>query len=152
MASQGETHRNASERARIILESVTLGDANTCKKYGVNPQTLRRWRRELKTDKCAQLNESVREKRAALDNEWAAKIPGCLNACVEFLSNAARDCNTQDPESVKAIAGAMKLTSEVALSWKVIDARISGQSGSNGAPNSSLLAGGNVTPIRRAGS
>jgi hypothetical protein len=139
----------------VILEAVTAGDDATCQKNGINPQTLRRWRRELKTDKCPEVTETVRAKRQACDNEWAAKIPGCLNACVEFLSNAARDCITTDPESVKAIAGAMKLTSEVALSWKVIDARISGLAGGNGAPNSPVPAGSdghsNVTPIRRAG-
>lgn len=148
MATKGERHWSKEDRAKAILECVTIGDANTCKKYSINPQTLRRWHRELKSGSDNELVASVRNKKALLDKAWATKIPEALSACLDFITRAARSADINDAEVIHAVAGAMKMIAETDGTYKTIDARISGQASGNGQAPGPLPAG--VTPIRKA--
>jgi transposase-like protein len=152
MATKGEKHWGKDEKAKAILECVTLGDAATCKKYSISPRTLQRWHQDFRVGTDAELTASVAEKKVFLDKELASKIPEALSACLDYITRAARSASPDDAEVIHAVAGAMKMIAETDGTYKMIDARISGQAGSDGKATGSLPAGSNVTPIRRVGS
>ena len=138
-------------RAKIHLEGVVTDDATLCKKHGITPRTLQRWRKSLRENADAELSRSVAENKAALDKGWASQIPDAIAACLGFLTRAAKEASPSDPEVIHAIAGALKMIAETDGTYRMIDARISGQAGSGGATTGQVPTGApsNVTPIRR---
>jgi transposase-like protein len=150
MATKGDRQYSLEQQARIILEAVNGDPDATCSRHGITRRTLQRWRKSLKVGDT-ELSRNVAEKKRALDDAWAEKIPGCLSACVEYITEAASQVLRTDPQAIHAVAGAMKLVSEVAATWKIIDARISSQSGQDAKAAGPVPAGSNVTPIRKSG-
>lgn len=141
-------------KAQIVLEEASAGTEATCKRYGITDRTLRRWRALIPND--SELAAAVRDKKQAVDQEWAKSIPGALQECLRCLkraASAARDEDLRNPDYIHAIAGALKMIAETDGAYKLIEerlrrARVLGQDGSTGAPPGPAPAG-NVTPIRR---
>jgi hypothetical protein len=111
--------------ATIIVEASVNGDEAAAKKYGLNERSLRRYR--ALGEKDAGLADLVREKRAKVEAGWADEIPGALREAIGFLRKAATEGDVKDPAMVHSIAGAFKLLSEQAATWKVLDARLARQ-------------------------
>jgi hypothetical protein len=157
MAKRGgkKSGRDPGIKAKAILDCVALGDAATSKKYGISIRTLQRWHLEFKSGQNAELAGNVAEKKSELDKAWLSKIPEALSACFDYVISAARNATKDgqsDPDTIHAVAGAIKIISDTDTGYKFIDARISGQVGSVGTPDKPVPAGANVVPMRRAGS
>lgn len=151
MAKKGERHWDKASKAKAILECAVPGsDATVCKKYGITPRTLQRWHQEFREGTDAELTASVAEKKAILDQGWASKIPSALSACLDYIARAAKAARLDDPDMLHAVSGALKMIAETDGTYKMIDARVSGQDRANGTQDRQVHAGANVTPIRRA--
>lgn len=107
----------------LVQASIEGDDEKTAKKLGVSPRSIVRWRQRVLTD--ANLAELVREKRAAADGDWARDLPRAITKAIDFLADAPNHLDKKDPDSVRAVAGAMKLLTETAMSRRVLDARLS---------------------------
>jgi transposase-like protein len=153
VAKKGERHWSKKDKAKAILECVSLGDAATCKKYSISPRTLQRWHQDFRKGTDAELTASVAQKKQAIDDSGlVTEIRGALASGLDFLRRAGESAEPSDPEAIHAVAGAVKIVSEVDGTYKMIDARIRGQAGGNGAAPGQVSAGSNVVPIRSAGS
>lgn len=109
--------------AMILLDAATMGDRATVEKYDISSRTLQRYRSRLANDQ--ELTALVAHKKAEQDKQWASEIPGAIAACIKFIANASQNLKPDDPEAVHAIAGAMKILSEIAMTREVIEARLS---------------------------
>jgi len=108
--------------ARILVEAAYNGDDAACQKYGISDRTLRRWKAEL--PEYPQLSELVRIKKAEMDRNWADDAPMAVKACMEFIVKAAQEGNHKNSDMVHAVAGAMKIVSEVMAVREYLDAKL----------------------------
>lgn len=100
-----------------------MGDRAACDKHDISLRSLQRYRLRLDGDPV--LAQAVAEKKALQDKAWANEIPAAIASCVDFLRRASQSCKEDDPDAVHAIAGALKIMSEVTMAREVIDARLS---------------------------
>lgn len=110
------------KRAAIVIDAMLSGTGPAAEKHGVSRRSVERCLVDSKTDQ--ELSRLVAEKKAAADKAWAEEIPSCLRACIEYLHRAASESQNRTPEMVHAIAGALKMVSEVAATWKVLDVHL----------------------------
>jgi hypothetical protein len=106
-------------KAEILAESILLGDDTTCQRYKISPRTLYRYRAEL--PKNMFLAEKVSQKKASLEQAWAATIPAAARAAIEFLARAACQADPRDPEAIHAVAGALKILAETHVTLRGLD-------------------------------
>lgn len=116
---------NRDRAAKILLDAAMVGDRAAAEKWKIAVETICRYRKRLETD--AELSKALKLKKAEQDKAWADEIPAAIASCIEFIKNAAYACNPAEPEAVHAIAGALKILSEVSLTREVIEARLSAQ-------------------------
>lgn len=113
--------------AEVLVAAFLNGDRKTAERYGVTDRTLRNWRKLLDTD--PKLSELFRAKKAQASEGWADEVPGAIRASVTFLRRAAEEGDPTNPDMVHSVAGAMKLLSETAATWKLLDARLARSNG-----------------------
>jgi len=111
--------------AQILIEAAYRGDQQTAEKYGISPRTLYRWRDFA--EKSPSLTRLMKQKKVAFERGWADEAAGALKAGLEFLKEAAQKASRTDPDVIHAVAGAVKIASEVLITREVLDARLSGQ-------------------------
>lgn len=116
---------NHERAAQALTDAILMGDEAAAKKYEVSVRSIQEWRSRLHTDPV--LVESFAKKKRLQDDAWADEIPAMLKAGIKYLKDAAQQCDPRDPDSVHAIAGAIKIVSEVEQVRKVIDARLANQ-------------------------
>lgn len=136
--------------ARVLVEATMAGpkgDAKICARHGISIRTLQNYRKRLESDD--ELARICAEKKAVAIESWSQEVPAAMRASVDFLRRAAESGDPSDPQMVHSIAGSLKMLSEVAATWKVLDARISRQAGPLGAEPGQGSASSNVTQIRR---
>ncbi len=120
-------NRLTSEKLERIAEILcdaflSRDDRKTAERHGITDRTLRNWRARLDTD--PELSQLFREKKAKASEGWADEVPGAMRASVSFLRRAAEEGDHTDPDMVHSVAGSMKLLSEVAATWKLLDQRL----------------------------
>lgn len=121
--SNKKTPERLERMAEILVDSFLSGDdRKTAERYGITDRTLRNWRKRLDTD--PKLSEIFRAKKARASEGWADEVPGAIRASVTFLRRAAEEGDPTDPDMVHSVAGAMKLLSETAATWKLLDVRL----------------------------
>ena len=106
----------------ILVEAVFFGDKTTAAKYGISTRTIRNYRKRLSED--AKFSALFQEKKEHAEQEWAHEMPAAIRASIDFLRKAANSAKTDDPDAIHAVAGALKILSEVAITKQVIDARL----------------------------
>lgn len=111
--------------AKILIDATLMGDHAACDKWGITVRSLQRYRSRIDNDK--EFRISVAQKKAEQDKAWANEIPTAISSCVEFLRAASQEVDKRDPEAIHAVAGSLKILSEVYITREVIDARLSGQ-------------------------
>lgn len=116
---------DSDKAARILLDAISMGDRAACDKWQISTRTLVRYRERMNGDNS--LAQAVREKKALQDRAWASEIPSAISSCVEFLRAASQEVSKTDPEAIHAVAGSLKILSEVLITREVIDARLAGQ-------------------------
>ncbi len=111
--------------AQILVEAAYRGDQEVASKYGISQRTLYRWR-DFAENRPG-LTKLILEKKVAFERGWADEAAGALKAGLEFLKEAAQKASRTDANVIHAVAGAVKIASEVLITREVLDARLSGQ-------------------------
>ncbi len=112
------------QMAGILAEAAYYGDSQTAAKYGVSVRTLQRWRERLAEDQS--LQAAFERARAAFEQEWASEAIVAIKAGLQFLAKAAQTAKASDPAAIHAVAGGVKIASEILTVREVLDARLSG--------------------------
>lgn len=121
--------------ALILVEAVFFGDARAAQRWGVSTKTVQRYRNELNTNE--QLSDCFSIKKQEFELNWATEIPAAVRAGIRFLLEAPQKLVTT-PESVHAVAGAVKILSEIGLAKEIVDARLAGYRRENGTQGSKV--------------
>lgn len=108
-----------------LLDAIVMGDRAAAEKWEVTERSIREWRSRLDID--PEFSAFFRVKKAEQDKAWANEIPTAVAAGIRFLTRAATECKASDPDAVHAIAGYIKILSEVSMAREVIDARLAGE-------------------------
>lgn len=110
--------------AQILVEAAYRGDNDTAIKYGIAVRTIQRWRDLSETNLL--MAKLIAEKKTVFERGWADEAAAALKAGLEFLKEAAQKTSKTDPAAIHAVAGAVKIASEVLITREVLDARLSG--------------------------
>lgn len=116
---------NYERAATVLAETAFTDEATVLQRYGISSMTLSRYRKRLQTDH--KLLEFVSLKKSSLEREWASELAPAIREAIRFLQRAARDADSSDPAAIHAVAGALKILSETAMTKEVINARLVGQ-------------------------
>lgn len=114
--------------AQILVEMTFLGDKETADKYRISGETLRRWSKQAEIN--PQLLKLMEIKKRAFQRRWVDEAGAFIGQAFTYLHQAAQTRN-QSPELIHAIAGALKIASEIVTIREVLDARLSGQDREN---------------------
>lgn len=112
--------------AQILVEAAYLGDRETCEKYGITTRTIRNYRKRLRED--AELSEIFRIKNRAFTSDWGDEASEAIQNTIHFLGKAAasQDPAMPNPDMIHAMAGSLKILSQVDMMKKVLDVRLAG--------------------------
>ena len=108
--------------ATVLVDALYEGDVEAVQRHGVTRKSLYNWRHRLATDQ--RLAQLFNEKRRQAETEWAPQFVPAIRDAVEFLRRAARELDPADPDAVHAVAGALKILAEIAMTREVLDARL----------------------------
>jgi hypothetical protein len=127
--------------ATLLVEAVVLGDNAACERAGVSRKTLQRARAAVLSD--AELSSLVRSKKQASDAAWADELPGAIRAAIRWIQSASDPgAVIPDADTIHAMAGALKILTDVGTQHRVLEVRLR---------KMEEAAGGNVVPLRKAG-
>jgi hypothetical protein len=115
---------NLQQVASILVESAYYGATPTATKYGISVRTLQRWRERLDGDRS--LQDEFERVRSIFEREWATDAIAAIKAGLHFLTKAAQTVKASDPAAIHAVAGGIKIASEMLIVREVLDARLSG--------------------------
>lgn len=110
--------------AQILVEAIFTNVRDTANKYGIAERTIERWRDKVEID--TELSKLVEIKKHAFQRRWVDEAGAFISQGFKYLHEAANSPNLS-PDMVHAIAGAMKIASEIVTIREVLDARLSGQ-------------------------
>jgi len=108
----------------ILVDAVYLGDKPAAEKHCVSERSIRNWRKML--DEMPEFSAIFQLKKAKMESDWASELPAAIKSGIQYLQEAAkqaRDNNYTDPDTIHAVAGAVKILSEIGAMQKVLDAR-----------------------------
>jgi len=124
--------------ATVLVEAAYSGDNVAAQKYGKSVRTIQRWRRRMAEDR--HLSSFVAQKKAQAEREWAKELAPAIRAAIEFVQRAAQHMEPADPEALHAMAGALKILTEVAMTKEVLDARLAHAGGQAPEPPGEVAA------------
>ena len=147
-----ERHRMAMtfphERASFVLaDAIIIGDKRAAEKHGLTERTILNYRKRLEGD--VKLSNLFQEKVKAAESEWAGQLGTAIRAGIDFLKSAAQTAKASDPDAIHAVAGAVKILTEVATVSKMLDARIAAQARPTGSPAQPMASPGQAIPADR---
>lgn len=114
---------------QILVEAAYKGDDYVSKLYGITDRTVRNWKNRLNFD--VGFSKLFYEKKRLFEREWATELPTAIKAAIEACKRAVQSLDPSDPDGAHAIAGILKILSEIATMREVLDARLSGQDREN---------------------
>ena len=113
---------NYERAAAALVDAMMMGDRAAADKYDISVKSLERWRKRLSTDEV--LRGFVSKYKVRQDSEWAASIPATMTAAIGFINRAANE-GSVNASMLESMAKALETLSDVALTWKVMDERLS---------------------------
>jgi hypothetical protein len=117
--------------ASILVEAAYYGEKATAAKWGITDRTILNYRNRLEQD--SKLSDIFALKKGEFESDWANEIPEAIRSAVRFLKRASNEADPKDPESIHAVAGALKIMAEVGMTKAILDVRLSGYFGEDGA-------------------
>ncbi len=135
--------------AEILVETTTTAgkpgevDEQVAKRHGIQRRTIRNYRNRLDHDE--ELARIFQEKRAKVADSWAEDLPHAIKAGIQFLQRAHNELDPKDPDSVRSAAGSLKILTDVAATWKILDARFAGQNRKPREPDRPVATQGSPT-------
>ncbi|WP_197057660.1 hypothetical protein [Meiothermus ruber] len=113
---------NQELAAKVLLETLFTDEETVAQRYGITSRTIYNYRKRLLAD--PHFSSFFNAKKAALEREWAHELAPAIRECIAFLKRAAKAVDPKSPEAIHAVAGALKILSEVSMTREVIDARL----------------------------
>jgi 3-phosphoglycerate kinase len=110
--------------AQIVVEAMFTSVRDAANKYGIAERTIERWRDKVEIN--PHLSRLVEIKKRAFQRRWVEEAGAFISQGFAYLHKAANSQNLS-AEMIHAIAGAMKIASEIVTIREVLDARLSGQ-------------------------
>jgi hypothetical protein len=126
--------------ATILTEAAYHGDQDTARRWGISERTIYRYRKRFGRDD--KLSELVKQKKQAFERGWADDLPSSIKAGIDFLKRAAQSADQNNPDVIHAIAGALKIQTEVAVTKDILDARLARERGQANTADGPLAAAG----------
>lgn len=113
---------NYHRAAAALSVAALYGDKTACKQHGIHPMTLSRYRARMRQD--PKLLSMVADKKAILEQNWADQLAPAITEAVSFLQRAAKDGDPRDPDTIHAVAEALKTLFSMQVTKQLIDARL----------------------------
>lgn len=110
--------------AQVLVEAMFADIHDVANKYNIAVRTIERWRDMVEID--AELSQLIELKKRVFQRRWVEEAGAFISQGFKYLHEAANSPN-MGPEMVHAIAGAMKIASEIVTIREVLDARLTGQ-------------------------
>ncbi len=111
--------------AQILVEGAYKGDIYVSQQYGITDRTVRNWKNRLGFD--VKFSKLFHDKKRLFEREWATELPVAIKAAIEACKRSVQSLDPSDPNGAHAIAGILKILSEIATMREVLDARLAGQ-------------------------
>lgn len=108
--------------ASILVEALFFGDKQTATRYKISQRSINRYRKMMADNE--KLSSQVILKKQQFEDNWVEEIPAAIRAGLRFLLKAAQEADHKNPETIHAVAGAMKIIAEIGLTKDVIDAKL----------------------------
>lgn len=129
---------NVDRATSVLVEAVYFGDKEAARRYDLSIRTIDNYRRRVNTDKdFAQL---FKQKKAEFERNWADEIPAAIRAGTRFLLKSFQEADHTDATVIHAVAGAMKILTEIGLAKEIIDVRLGEYSRQNGEASNQVVA------------
>lgn len=129
---------NVDRATNVLVEAVFFGDKEAASRYGLSVRTVDNYRRRVNTDKDFAL--LFKQKKAEFEKNWADEIPMAIRAGTRFLLKSFQEADYKDATVIHAIAGAMKILTEIGLAKEIIDVRLGEYSRQNGETSNQMAA------------
>lgn len=110
--------------AAILVEAAFNGDQAASEHWGISIRSIQRYRAKLGKDK--KLASSVADKKKVFEGRWADNISPAITNGISYLTKAIQEI-ASTPEGIHAVAGAVKLLSEIEMTKRMLDARLARQ-------------------------
>jgi len=140
--------RTLETRAQIIVEADCGNDKVTAARHGISLRSLQRYRKESQENDA--LSRIVARKRELIEANWAEELPTAIRAGIDYIKTACMEAKNTDPLMVRAIVGAVKILTEVAITKDVIDARLTGFDRPERQADTAMAKAGCVSATGRA--
>jgi hypothetical protein len=124
---------NVERATSVLVEAVFFGDKEAANRYGLSVRTIDNYRKRINTDK--DFAAIFYQKKQEFEKNWADEIPGAIRAGTRFLLKSFQEADYKDASVIHAVAGAMKILTEIGLAKEIIDVRLGEYNRSNGAPS-----------------
>jgi hypothetical protein len=115
--------------ARILVDAAMLGDEAAAKRHNVSTKTVSRYRALAATDD--NLSKVVGQASKLASREWASDLGAAIKGQIGFLKRAAQEADPKSPAAVHAVADALEILADVALTSEMLDARLAEQADSD---------------------
>lgn len=140
MANKSTVSKHAI--ATILVYALYNTDAQAAKDFGVSTRTILRYRAKIEKD--PELAEIVGRKREQAEAEWIDAGKDTMLSAIAFIRRCALQLKPS-ADNAYAVAGALKIVSEVTATHKLIDLRIENARrdsilGNSGQDNRTLAA------------
>lgn len=108
--------------AQILVEAAYYGDAFASERHRISRRTILRWREYA--ENSPYVTNLIKQKKSAFDKAWADDAISAFREGFKFLNESAKEVSRSDPGAIHAVAGALKIISEILITREVLDARL----------------------------
>ncbi len=129
---------NVDRATSVLVEALYFGDKEAARHYDLSIRTINNYRTRVNTDE--DFAQSFKQKKEEFERNWADEIPAAIRAGTRFLLKSFQEADHKDPIVIHAVAGAMKILTEIGLAKEIIDVRLGEYSRQNGEAGSQMVA------------
>ena len=142
---------NTERAAMILVDAAYTNDERAAEMHDVSRQSVVNYRKRLETD--PELVQCFARKKQLREAAWASSVGPTIEAITDYLLRAATKASTRDPDTIHALAGALKILADVKVTKEMLDVRLAQLTGFQGAPIQSVARGAiaEATVVRDAG-
>jgi len=109
--------------ATILVEAAFTSDEQAAKRWDVSVRSLLNWRNRLDDD--LEFAAIFHHKKDVFEANWSLDLLPAMYSAIDYLKRASTQ-DTYSPEYIHAVAGGLKILSDVRVTKEVIDARFAG--------------------------
>jgi hypothetical protein len=113
--------------AAILVEAAFTSDEKAARHWDVSVRSLLNWRNRL--DEDPEFAAIFHHKKEIFEANWSLDLLPAMYSAIDYLKRASAE-TTYSPEYIHAVAGGLKILSDVRVTKEVIDARLAGRRGS----------------------